>query len=704
MEVSNEALDELQNEFETVNQNWLSRIKELEEEIAELNSAIDDARADYEEAQASANSEKESLESIIEAMKSELAQNEERRQTLTEDVEDLTYELQQTREHVVELETTIDGLEEQGRELEDSLTSSKNQNRELTDKLSQTHQRLEDVSEKLENTEANLKKRLEEREQLVHNLESTVKQAKSFREMAARSQKEVAGLREYIEKLQTLSKEKLEQARTALEKRDHQLKKQMNLYNESRDEIKRLERRIERSQLAEAALKGALTDLRGQVSEKAAMVEELEWHLGLVYQTLEEGQIDLEAREVELDELTGELDDKDPLLQQNHEELEELQAQLKDVLGQKEILEHLKDELEEQLDKTESELLEQKEELERANFHLNRSQGRLERVLVDLTEEQERSARLGAQLTDALEDRNRRVQRLRELQREFSEWRDSKGDDTDAQTAAQIEELSQELTESQQRELELQKAMTELRESLSEQIQLREDFEQKLKDMEEQQGGAFADQAVDAPSVTSGALKEEVSQGIRLGAQVLSAQMDVLQTRSVRDSLSEMMNQVETKDALAEVLEDLRRTDEELEHRGALLEALESEWTQFREQTSPEAVALLDDLIGIVENEMKQSRAAEARVALLQQQLEDITLGDASPDNSIQEEIDDLKAQLEERTILADELEEELATVSAQLTELNDQLVREQNHAPPISWSENSALRDELKEKTELLE
>ena len=246
--------------------------------------------------------------------------------------------------------------------------------------------------------------------------------------------------------------------------------------------------------------------------------------------------------------------------------------------------------------------------------------------------------------------------------------------------------------------------MTELRESLSEQIQLREDFEQKLKDMEEQQGGAFADQAVDAPSVTSGALKEEVSQGIRLGAQVLSAQMDVLQTRSVRDSLSEMMNQVETKDALAEVLEDLRRTDEELEHRGALLEALESEWTQFREQTSPEAVALLDDLIGIVENEMKQSRAAEARVALLQQQLEDITLGDASPDNSIQEEIDDLKAQLEERTILADELEEELATVSAQLTELNDQLVREQNHAPPISWSENSALRDELKEKTELLE
>ena len=91
-------------------------------------------------------------------------------------------------------------------------------------------------------------------------------------------------------------------------------------------------------------------------------------------------------------------------------------------------------------------------------------------------------------------------------------------------------------------------------------------------------------------------------------------------------------------------------------------------------------------------------------MSLLQQQLEDITLGEHSPDDSAQEEIADLKAQLDERTILADELEEELATVSAQLTELSDQLVREQNHAPHVSWTENNALRDELKEKSELLE
>ena len=70
---------------------------------------------------------------------------------------------------------------------------------------------------------------------------------------------------------------------------------------------------------------------------------------------------------------------------------------------------------------------------------------------------------------------------------------------------------------------------------------------------------------------------------MELGAQVLSTQMDLIQSQTRCSALTEMMNEVETKESLAELLEDLRTCEEEREHQVELLDSLESELREYRE-------------------------------------------------------------------------------------------------------------------------
>jgi hypothetical protein len=121
---------------------------------------------------------------------------------------------------------------------------------------------------------------------------------------------------------------------------------------------------------------------------------------------------------------------------------------------------------------------------------------------------------------------------------------------------------------------------------------------------------------------------------------------------------------------------------------------------------SATGLELLETLIGIIESEMQQSRAAEARVMVLQKQLE--KSGYKPGEESDGETVEELKKRLEERDLLAEELEEELSQVSIQLAEVSDQLAqREAGEAElqqELSWKEVTAMREQLREKTELLE
>ncbi len=98
---------------------------------------------------------------------------------------------------------------------------------------------------------------------------------------------------------------------------------------------------------------------------------------------------------------------------------------------------------------------------------------------------------------------------------------------------------------------------------------------------------------------------------------------------------------------------------------------------------------------------MNQTHAAEARVCTLQQQLEELESEQAG------ESTEQIKRLLAERTLLAEELEEELSVVSAQLADASDQLALQaagRGTESELSWRETNALIDELREKTALVE
>jgi chromosome segregation ATPase len=696
------ALDELQTEFEGVNRNWIDRIKELESTLDVVNKQLDQERADRAALEAQSEQERSSFEGQIESLRAELFQSQESQSALTEHVDEISEVLEFAQNRVEELEQELRSQTEETRRAEERLAQSQLEIDSLTKELGEANGRLQKVGAELEHNHKVLVKRTEERNQLVQSFEAAVKQNKGLRELVARSQKESLGLRDYIEKLQALSKERLEQARVAIEKRDQQLKSQMTALKDSQAEASRLKRRLERTQLSEAALKGALTDLRVQLMEKDEMVEELEWHLGLLYQTMEDGQTDLEGKETELAQLTNELESAESNFESSVKRIEELESLLAFKTEEVAELNQSVQDFERKLTLSNDEIAEQASEFKRVNFHLTRTTARLERVLADLTDEQERSARLGAQLSDALEDRNKRVHRLRELQREFSEWRSDGDDETVGKQSEQIDELTQDLSESQGRELELQQALLELRGSLAEQQRLREESEQKLEASErtlQPIPAADGSQPAESAPPAFEDWSKGVTTGIDLGSQVLAAQMDLLKVSERRDSLNEMMSQVETQDSLTELLEELRQCDEVRQHKSELLEALESEWQQFCEALLPQTRELLDRVISIISTEMKQSRAAEDRVALLQSQI-----SGASPDGDT--DLQGLEELLSERTLLVNELEEELAAVSLRLTEATAQLVERQPDSEPqeVSWVETQALREELREKSELLE
>ena len=621
-----------------------------------------------------------------------MAETEKNRDALQEKVDEFANELSSARDVIKELKSELAEQTEVRERLENELIQMTSDVSALEGQLEETAGRLTQREEELAQRKDDLRRYAESRQKLAENLETVGKQNKALREMVAKSQKEALGLREYIEKLQALSKDRLEKAKHALEKRDDQLRKQLASLQEQQRENERLQRRLERSELLEAALKGALTDLRSQIMTKDEMVEELEWHLGLVYQTLEDGQLDLDGKEEELTRLKDESDDK----------IRSLEKKLKKRRRELDKMAKERDELEDQLSSLKDSMETQQAELERATLRWERTTVRLDRVLSDLSEEQERSARLGAQLTDALEDRNRRVQRLRELQREFSEWRESSSGEEATRDKAVIEELNEELNAAQTRELDLQRALTELQDALAKNVREKAQKEQELDQLHD------SAERSPTPSASAGAHEDlviEVSTGVHLGTQVLTAQMDLLKLKTKHEELHEKMNSVEDNETLTTLVAELKSCEEEREQQEELVEVLEGEWADFKEAASDDGRELLSTLIGIVEVEMKQAREAEIHLEKVRQQLELLTSGALSAEDVV---ADGLKAQLQEKITLVSELEEELVQVSAQLNETNEKLLElegaQGDGADFLSWKEITSLRDELKQKTELLE
>lgn len=684
------AFDELQNEFESVNHNWIQRIKELQQEIDSQSARLEELQHQKQADAEAALAEKVVLESSLEELRAELVESTRAKESLESSVDGLAHELAESTALVMSLEETVAEQVARGAELEVALTVVEGERDELSRQYEATKENLERVQSELSRRLDDLKKLSENRKLLAEGLEQAIKQNAALKEALARSQKESGGLKEYLEKLQAMSKDRLEKAKLALEKRDDQLRKQIQANKDAREETARVARHLERSQLAESAYRGALQDLRLQLMSKDEMVEELEWHLGLVYQTLEEGQIDLDAREAEVGQLSEHLEATNDQLEESRQRARDLEQQL---AQEKDEAQTLRSELEQKgqtLESLRQTVESTQTELERSQGQLSKTTVRLERLLSDLAEEQERAARLGAQLTDALQDRNKRVQRLRELQREFSEWREGTPAPED-DSAVQLDELTNELTASQSRELELQQALNELREKFSELVREKNALSLTISEPGD------SDSAPSPPAGFHADQDFEVVTGVELGAQVLAAQMDLIQLHQRHESLTQMMAEVDSQDALRSLLVDLKNCEDDREHRAELFEILNTEWEQFLERLSEPSRQLLETLVGLVENEMKQARAAEARIEVLRKQLE-------STNSESPEAVHRLQEQLSEKTALVEELEEELVSVSAQLTEANDQLAQLESSEGDVSWQETKALRQELKEKSELLE
>jgi chromosome segregation ATPase len=181
--------------------------------------------------------------------------------------------------------------------------------------------------------------------------------------------------------------------------------------------------------------------------------------------------------------------------------------------------------------------------------------------------------------------------------------------------------------------------------------------------------------------------------------------MDLLKLKTRHEDLHERMNSVEDSEALAALVAELKSCEEERSQQEELVEVLEGEWDDFKQAASDSGRELLSSLIGIVEAEMSQAREAEKQLEKVRHQLEQLSSGAVSAEDMV---AGDLRAQLEEKITLVGELEEELVQVSAQLNETNEKLLElegaQGDGADFLSWKEITSLRDELKQKTELLE
>lgn len=859
--------DRLSHELETLNEqldesnaNLRSNINSLEERLVEETGARQRSDQELEELkELSARKDAEYSQAVSE-LEEALARAGEERRDLEHDLEMLGQDLEHSRNRVGELEIALESERVQSASLRDELEQSTRENQNLMERSRALEADIETLQEEIRTRQEESERQLQaqaELEQEIERLKTSRddlnRDKTQLQSQLTRSQKEALGLREYIDKLSGVTRERLEQAKAALEKREKQLHKYRDALTAKASQLKALEQKFERSQMAESAYRGALLDLRTMLVEKEEMIEEAEWHLGLVYTTLEEGQTDLEQTQAELKSTRTDLDQTQAELGQTKSELEQTQSELNqtrdeleetrgDLAQTRSELEQTRDDLgrtsdtlgqtREELDSSrlrgeelETQLAEVRElhlstqlRLEQEEAHLahvrdnlDRAETRLDGLYQELEEEQARSASMGAQLSDALEERNRSAGRLRELHQEFQDWRDahfsgqSDGADdgrllaaTDranslarelaeveeqlAQSAARerelnsrlesleseqtdpdhFEELNQELILAQSRTSELETELADARlqlvrladgaeptstEELEAELELarsraeataleldelRRELEsrEREKNLQESLGGmamaanldgdrelerelervrkqaetselqvAELEIAIEESRLQVGSLEQALEQakqqlesarseesgeglvlavdleanmlrGYDMGAELISAQLDNFETQARKDELVQKMEKVETRDDLAELMDEMAQVDQLLSQRGETFDRLECEWNDFLTELDETSQVLLHKFTGLIEYEMREARQSLGKAEALQREV--------VAARALAVEQEELHHRmLADKDAITEQLEEELSTLSSEVTDLNEQLLQQ---------------------------
>ena len=189
--------------------------------------------------------------------------------------------------------------------------------------------------------------------------------------------------------------------------------------------------------------------------------------------------------------------------------------------------------------------------------------------------------------------------------------------------------------------------------------------------------------------------------GFDVGSDLVSAQLDFYAAEEEKAVLVAKMESAVDLDALHILVDELRQAEEYLAGRQEDFVRLESEWNAFHNDLDETSRILLLKFTGLIEYEMREAQQAVNRADALQNELE------TSLKRSRQA-VESFEKRLVEKDQTNEELEEELAQLSAQVTDLSDRLAQSQTDQggglESVSWNETSKLREELQEKSELLD
>lgn len=616
--VSHSKIEELEGERERLSQAIEALNVELDESTGALRVNIESLEVrlvDETEAREKMELEVEKLRELslkkdaeygqaVQELEEALENAVEERRGLKRDIEDLKSELDRAYGRTQDLEVELNAERVSSATLREELEGTRNEGERLLERSLQLEAQVETLESELrarhEESNYQMEERVrleEERDRLTGSLADMGKSKKHLEAQLDRSKREALGLREYIDKLSSVTKERLEQAKAALEKRERQLHKYRDALGAKTNQLKALGKKFERSQMAENAYRGALMDLRNMLVEKEEIIEEAEWHLGLVYTTLEEGQADLESTQ-------GQLKDTQLDLKQSRREGEELEGQLSLLDSEKRKVELELAEVNELHLATQLKLEQEQAQVAHIQDNLSRAETRLENLYSDLEDEQQRSANIGAQLTDALEERNRTASRLKDLHQEFQDWRDTHfkeeaeatqalplvSDDRIQALAEELSLMEQQLVESQTRESEL------------------------VQQIETLEAAAPQEDGIDTDRLERLLIEADE----RLEAADL--EVDVLQTRLDESQARERALQ-ESLGGLTSAAEDEAALKEELAEAKARLETAEQEVAELQQQLGDSRAQesslsqTLDELRQNLEAEVAARAAAEEQAA-----------------------------------------------------------------------------------------
>ena len=648
---------ELESELNRELRDRDDQILTLNQQLVDLGAELERVLEEHLEKQRDAAQREEALELALNELEQEQAalssrlraanQNEE---ALKLQLAELGQSIETMRGHQIALSQELRGEREQGVTLMEELGSRKVRGEELLEQTLQLQAQIDALESELRAREQEASYQIGQRVALEETLRLNSERHGETNAALERAQRECLSLREFVEKLQKASRDRLEQAKGALTTREGQIRKLQEALTQKARQAAIAEAKVERKQLAENALRGALIDLRQMLSAKEEMVSELEWHLGLVYQTLEDGQIELEQVKAARSAAEAELE-------QSKAERQNLAATVDATVSEKAQLSQEVESLQATVRESTAELANERRQLTHTLDKLERAVSRLDRVQADLDEEQERSARLGAQLTDALEDRNRGVIRLRELQEEFQSWRDAqleKGDDAllaPRQADSEALALSQAREHALRQELEsLKGAADELRASRAEALAALAAREQSEQ---------FEPQAQ--------RLQEQLLYGFDLGAELVAAQLEYLAAEEHKNTVLMEVQRCDDLETLAGIEDELGQAEETLAARQTEFETLEDQWNAFQGELDEAAQHLLQKFTGLIEYEMREARHAADNVEELTREL-------ATVQSAQIDKLESLERQLEEKNLLTSELEDELAQQASLAAELAEQL------------------------------